>query len=1012
MPEYKEEPAKKGPLSREMSPKNETTSNPRESAVEKPGSGTDSFPVIGIGASAGGLEALSELFVKMPADTGAAFVVVQHLAPTRESAMPELLERYTRMPVHQVTDNLEIKPNTIYLIPPGKNMSIMNGFLQLLDQVEPSGIRHPIDFFFKSLALDRMAGAVGIILSGTGTDGTEGARVIKSELGLVIAQDPEEAKYDGMPRSVIDAGLTNYVLAVPDIPEQVVTYIRRIPDIVTASPESTDGLEQYLPKIITLIRNETGNDFSSYKENTLLRRIRRRMAIHQISEAGQYIRFLQQNPKETTVLFKELLINVTSFFRDKEAFEVLKRVLKEHLEQKPRQEEIRVWVVGCATGEEAYSIAIILRESLDELDSQAKVQIFGTDLDNEAIDIARNGVYRANIADDVSPEKLKRFFTKQIETYRVNQGIREMVVFATHNLIKEPPFLKMDLITARNLLIYLKSDLQKKIMPLFYYSLRENGILFLSPSETVGEFTNLFTSLDRKWKIYETRERANTGTRTPPFPLQSVIGAIPPGYRKGDNEIKQSDILQVTDRILVSDYAPPYVVIDSADNVVYVRGDPGKYLKLPEGKTTMNILEMARRGLRGHLSLIIREARSQQTGVRRESVRLDATGTPAVEILARPVLVRGQPTEYLMLIFKESILRENSLAEDRADKTRKPEKLSQKDQHILELEQELKRSREDLQATIEELETSNEEMKSSNEELLSSNEELQSTNEELETSREELRSVNEELSTLNSENQERIEQLSRSRGDLRNLLNTMSVATLFLDTNLNIKSYTPAATGLFKLRETDLERPLAEIVTNLTYDRLIADAHEVLHTLVPRDKEIQSREGRWYLMRILPYRTEENAIVGLVITFFDIDERRILQAALSYTRAIIDTLREPVLVLGKDLKVVSANRSFFQTFPSSERETTGRNLWELGNGQWDIPGLHELLEKILPGNTSFDNFPVEHDLPLIGHRKMLLNARRMFDELEGEKILLAIEDVTDRPGVEKLFVAKEDQGKS
>jgi len=480
---------------------------------------THRFPVVGIGASAGGLEALSELFTNTPGDTGAAFVVVQHLAPSRDSAMPELLRRYTKMPAHQVTDNMEIKPDTIYLIPPGKNLSLLIGTLQLLDQTLTSAIHHPIDFFLKSLAVDRGAGSVGIILSGTGTDGTEGARAIKAMLGLVIAQEPEEAKYDGMPRSVIDAGLTDYILKAAEIPGQVEDYIKRIPKVIAAPSEEPDDLVNFLPKIITLIRNETGNDFSSYKKNPLRRRIRRRMAMHRIEDPSRYIRLLQEDPREISTLFKELLINVTSFFRDKEAFEVLKAKLKERLEQKPPQEEIRAWVVGCSTGEEAYSIAFIIREILDDLDRDQKVQIFGTDLNSDAIDIARRGAYRTNISDDVTPERLKKFFTEKDESYLVNKNIREMLVFAVHNLIKEPPFLKVDLVSARNLLIYLKSDLQKRIIPLFHYALNENGLLFLSPSETIGEFTSLFNSLDRKWKLYQRKDDADSmaACRLSPF---------------------------------------------------------------------------------------------------------------------------------------------------------------------------------------------------------------------------------------------------------------------------------------------------------------------------------------------------------------------------------------------------------------------------------------------------------------------------------------------------------------
>jgi two-component system CheB/CheR fusion protein len=975
----------------------------KKNTVSTDNQGMDIFPVVGIGASAGGLEALSDLFKNMPGNTGAAFVVVQHLTPDRESNMSELLQRSTRMPAHQVSDNMKIEPDKIYLIPPGKNMSIVNGTLQLLEQIEPSGIRHPIDFFFKSLAEDRHAGANGIILSGTGTDGTAGARIIKAELGLVIAQDPEEAKYDGMPRSLIDNGLTDYVLPTAEIPELVKDYIQKIPEVIAASRESPDDLARVLPKIIALIRNETGNDFSSYKENTLLRRIKRRMAIHRISDGPDYVRFLQENPKETTVLFKELLINVTSFFRDKEAFEVLKAALKERLAKKPRQEEVRAWVVGCATGEEAYSVAIILREIMDELGRDHKVQVFGTDLDNDAIEIARNGVYRANIADDVPSGRLERFFIKKDDSYQVKMEIREMVVFATHNLIKEPPFLRMDLISARNLLIYLKGDLQKKLLPVFHYSLREYGLLFLSPSETVGEFTDLFESIDRKWKLYQARPGANGGGYLPPF-LVEPAGRGRRGEQKGNGELKESDIPQITDRMLISEYSPPYVVVDGADNIVYVRGDTDPYLKFAEGKATMNIQEIVRRGLRSHVSLAIRRARSKKEEVRREGIEVYAPNSLFVGITVRPVMLQKQATDYLMIVFSKSAPREEPTTTGgkgaREGKRKKP---SESAQHILELEQELKRSREDLQSTIEELETSNEELKSSNEELLSSNEELQSTNEELETSREELRSLNEELTTLNQENQERIELLNQSQDDMRNLLNTIDIATVFLDTDLNINSFTPAATRLFSLRDGDVGRPFGEISSSLDYESLMDDVRKVLDTLVKQERDLKAKDGRWYSVRIFPYRTKENEITGVVLTFVDVDDKRILEAALDYTKNIVDTVREPMLVLDKDLKVVSANRSFYQQFRVNEEETQGQHVYELGNGQWDIPQLRKLLEEIIPKNSHFNNFAVEHDFPVIGPRKMLLNARRLYNETGSERILLAIEDVTDRPQAGRHF---------
>jgi two-component system, chemotaxis family, CheB/CheR fusion protein len=796
--------------------------NPAAEQNEEPGEDVreEQVPVIGIGAPAGGLEALSQLLDNMPDNTGAAFVIVQHLAPTKDSALAELLSRRTRMPVNQVTDNMGIEPNTVYLIPPDKNMALMNGTLQLLDSLRASGTRHPIDYFFKSLAADLGKRAVCIIMSGTGSDGTEGARVIKANLGFVLAQDPMEAKYDGMPRSVIDAGLADHVLATADIPEQIVKYLRHIPQQDRETPNDTVGL---LPKIIPLIRDATGNDFSAYKENTLLRRIARRMAIQHMSDAAQYVGFLQEDPKECTTLFKELLINVTSLFRDAESFEVLKSVLKGMLEHKPRQEEIRAWVVGCSTGEEAYSIAIILRELLSELGIENKVQIFGTDLDSDAIDIARGGVYRKNIADDITPERLKRFFTWKDDVYHVNADILEMLVFANHNLTKEPPFLRMDLVSVRNLLIYLKADLQKRLMPLFHYSLRESGVLFLSPSETVGEFSDAFEEVDRKWKFYRSRPYRGFG-HAPQFP--PLLQAREPRHGQSQNqETRTDEISGMADGIVLSNYAPPYVAIDNADNVIYFRGDTGKYLKLPDGKATINVVELARRGLASHLDLAIRSARREKSEARRVNITLaDSPEAPAVDILVRPVPAQGQATECFIVVFKESSHREAILIENAGSSDgKKPKrgKSFEKDRHILELQLELKRSRENLQASMEEMETSNEELKSSNEELLSSNEELQSTNEELETSCEELRSLNEELSGLNAENQERIEQLYRAREDMRNLLDTINVATVFLDLDLQVKSFTPAVSQLFNIRKGDVGRPLSDISHSLDYPDLL-----------------------------------------------------------------------------------------------------------------------------------------------------------------------------------------------
>jgi two-component system CheB/CheR fusion protein len=701
------------------------------------------------------------------------------------------------------------------------------------------------------------------------------------------------------------------------------------------------------------------------------------------------------------VLFKELLINVTSFFRDKEAFEALKKVLRERLEEKTAEVEIRAWVLGCVTGEEAYTIAIIIREILDDLGKNNRVQIFGTDLDSEAIEIARNGVYHSNIVNDVTPERLSRFFKKRDDTYEVNMNIREMLVFATHNVTKEPPFLRLDLLSIRNLLIYLKGDLQKRLMPLFHYSLREKGILFLSPSETIGEHTDLFATIDRKYKIFQAKPSIGAKVAQPPFPLTGAI----PRVRAGQTDAggMKQDVSQLADRILMSEYAPPYVVVDGADNVVFIRGDTSRYLKLAEGRATMNIQELARRGLSSQLSLAIRSARAQKKEASRHNIRVDSPDAPSIDILVRPISQGEQTPEHLMVIFKESIPREPVPSEGELRKPGKGGKAPVQARYVAELEQELKRSREDLQATIEELETSNEELKSSNEELLSSNEELQSTNEELETSREELRSVNEELSNLNADNKERIEQLNRNRDDMANLLNSMNVASVFLDTDMNIKSFTPAAAELFSIREGDIGRPFDEIKSLFEYDKWVEDARSVLKSLAKKEAEVRTKDGKWYLARLQPYRTRENEITGVLLTFFDIDERRIMEAALHYTESIVDTVREPMLVLDKDLRVVSANRSFYQLFRVTEADTVNMHIYEVGNRQWDIPALRKLMSDIIKKDGHFNNYPAEHDFPLIGRRRMLLNARRLYDELGTERILLAMEDVTGQPQVEQLF---------
>ena len=582
-------------------------------------------------------------------------MVVQHLAPAKDSTLPEILQRSTSMHVKQAEDGEPVLPNNIYIIPPGKTMAILQGKLQLFEQADaPVHIHHPIDTFLESLGRDRGSKTIAVILSGTGTDGTLGARAVKGELGLVIAQDPETAAYDGMPRSVIEAGLADLILPPQRIGEQLLDYIHRLPSMVPLAAAAPDGLFNVLPKIVTLIRDPTGNDFSDYKEGTLLRRITRRMALHQIDRAEDYLRFLQQHPEEITTLLKELLINVTSFFRDPAAFEALKPQIKELLQNQTSQNEVRAWVAGCSTGEEAYSLAILFQECLEEIGRTARLQIFATDLDSDAINIARTGVYRLNIAQDITPQRLQKFFSKLDDSYQVNKNIREMVTFAVHNIIKDPPFLKLELISTRNLLIYLKGDLQRKLLPLFHYALNPSGILFLSPSETVGEFTELFNIVDRKWKIYRRREGVSNLSRFPRLAVSSAENIPAPALPKGGPVIRKMEIPQLAERIMLSEYAPAFVVVDSNYNVIFVRGDTGKYLRLAEGRLTSNILDLARQGLRTYLSMALRRSSSQNTEASREGIKVKTNGGfQTITITVRPLTLQKMP-EYYMVIFREA----------------------------------------------------------------------------------------------------------------------------------------------------------------------------------------------------------------------------------------------------------------------------------------------------------------------------------------------------------------------
>ena len=855
------------------SPKTHAKEIPLQAAANP---GTAVFPIVGIGASAGGLEALDQFLRNVPADSGMAFVIVQHLDPMRRGVMPELLQRVTRMKVVQVKDRTRVRPDCVYVIPPNKDLSLLHGVLHLLAPAGARGLRLPIDFFLRSLAQDQQEHSVGVILSGMGSDGTLGLRAIKERAGVVLVQDPATAKYDSMPRSAIEAGLADIVAPADELPGKMLAYLKRTPPIARTEEALEAKAQNALEKVVVLLRAHTGNDFSFYKRNTLYRRIERRMGIHQISKMPAYVRYLQENSQELNLLFKELLIGVTNFFRDPAAWEQLRtQVVPALLADRPPGQAIRAWVPGCSTGEEAYSLAIVLREALDELKPKRnlQIQIFATDLDKDAIEKARQGVFPSNISADVSEARLKRFFAKEQAGYRVRKEIRELVIFAPQNLILEPPFTKLDILSCRNLLIYLTPEVQKKLIPLFHYSLNPGGILFQGSAETIGDFTSLFTPLVGKSRIFRRKESV---LRPEQIAFPSSFSASRPAGTEARLAIKPPTSLQsLADELVLQRYAPPAVLTNDLGDIFYVSGRTGKYLEPAAGKANWNLFAMAREGLRYELTRAFAEALRQKESVVLPGLKVGTNGgTQYVDVtlqrLDEPESLRG----LVMIVFTDIAPPAPATISGRSAKSpaRSP--------RLAELEQELLQVRGEARATHEEMQTSQEELRSANEELQSTNEELQSTNEELTTSKEEMQSMNEELQTVNTELQAKVDELSRASNDMKNLLDSTDIATLFLDRELNVRRFTPQTTKIIKLIAGDAGRPITDLASELCYPELSDDAREVLRKLAAVEKPIGTRDGRWFTVRIMPYRTQDDRIDGVVITFANITGSKMLEASL------------------------------------------------------------------------------------------------------------------------------------
>ena len=922
------------------------------SNVDRP---PDATPVIvGIGGSAGALVPLRELLQALPTGSGMAFVVVIHQTPSGQSLLPEILANSTGMPVSEIHDETKVEPNHVYVAPRGHCVAIRHGVLALEPVVERGRSPLPIDFFFRDLARDQERRAVGIVLSGTGTDGTIGLAAIRAASGLTLVQDPKTAEFDGMPSSAVAAQVTDFVLPMAEIPARVLAYARSVTTPARTQKVSAVTSSE-MERILALIRVRGGQDFSPYKRDMLLRRVERRMDLHGIERLEDYARYLEQNNDEIEVLWRDWLIGVSGFFRDPEAFQALMNSgLAALLAAQDDGSALRIWVPGCATGEEAYSIAILVLETLEQLGKHLDVRVFATDLDPTAIETARTGRYPEGVAADVGARRLKRFFTKEEHSYRAKKELRDLVVFAVQNVLRDPPFTRVDLISCRNLLIYLIPSAQQSLFPIFHYSLNPGGLLLLGRSESVIDSEEFFSVLDKRWKLF--RRNDATAAR---LPIRWTNTAVPgPDGTTGRPvaERPKPDLTETLCRHLAERFGPPAVVVDQRGQIQQIHGRVGAYLELSPGRANLNIVEMAREGLRVPLAAALREAVKTDAAVVERSARVKANK----DWIALHLTV-GRIDDLLLVSFEPT-----SRIRPPKERTSKRSSRGGKADRHAQLAAELQHTQEDLQSSIDELQSSNEELASANEEVQSVNEELQSSNEELQTSKEEAQSLNEELHTVNAELTEKLLAFEQTNNVLVNLMNSIDIATIFLDDHLRVKRFTPQARRVARLIETDVGRPLADLATLLEYPDLLSDAASVLETLHPSEKQVPAPDGSWYAVRIQPYRTARNTVEGLVVTFIDITQTKRaerFQAARVLAESIVDAVREPLLVLDGALRVVRANRSFYQTFGVDPSETDGQLVYDLGSGQWNMPRLRELLEQTVHERIGFDGFRVECEIP-------------------------------------------------
>lgn len=965
------------------------------------------FPIAGIGASAGGLEPLIELFSHLPADTGMAFVVVPHLARDQKSHLAEILATKTGMPVSEISNQMRPQPNHVYTLPPNSFVSLHQGVLELQPRPEDARARMPVDHFFRSLAGHQKNRAIGVILSGTDSDGAQGLRTIKGEGGIAIVQQPETARFPGMPRSSIAADHVDLIVNPPEIGNELaqlaVRFAKKEPPLKEGETASD---EAQFARILTLLRGVSGVDFRLYKPATLRRRLARRMMLDKIDSLQEYVKYLHTHADELRHLHEEALIGVTRFFRDPDVFQVFKaEILPRIFAERADDQQIRIWVPGCSSGEEVYSIAMCLLEFIGGQSFEPPIQIFGTDASDSSIERARLGVYPESIAADVSPDQLRRFFARVDKGYQINKRVRDLCIFARQNLCNDPPFSKLDLISCRNVLIYFGTSLQRQLIQTFSYALRPTGHLLLGTAEAIRNFTDLFTLVDRKSKFY-----AKVASVTPLHFAAShrLLPPIPPLMALADTPVtnvhmqgwSELELQRAVDRLVLARYGPSGLVVNERLEVVQFRGQTGQLVDVAAGPASLQVSNILNNSIAAAVRDAVRQAIEQDTPIRRNSLELrndSQTEKFAVEVLPVPS-VAARPRCFVILFFPDERL---PPARKARQHRRAPEVETKESgrQELAQLKEDLNTTKLYLQSLIEERDARNQELISANEEIQSANEELQSTNEELETTKEELQSSNEELQTINEELQQRNTALTQTTNDFNNLFTSVNIPVLMLNNELQIRQYTPHTQKLMNIRQSDIGRPIAEIRLNLSIENLQPILQEVLDTLGTRELEVQDRDGRWHLLRVRPYRTHDNKIEGVVLVLVDIDQLRKsqqeLQAARDFANAVTESVGIPIAVLSQDLRIHNANSAFRQLAKRPTEDLVSRPLADVAEQLWKMPSIRPMLEELAKQTPNGTALETEHEITAPQYRAFQTRGRVV--QIDGDQVLLlTIEDITAR----------------